>query len=83
MSIDKSLKSGGSLSRHNNVLKRALRIEVLQNEERWTEDQSPFGLPKVAHRKAKVGGKDKKKDTTEEGAAEAGETPATPEAEKK
>ncbi len=74
MSIDKSLKTSGALSKHRNVLTRAERIEKLKDEDRWSEDQSPFGLIKVAHRKAKVGGKVKK---TAEGAAEAeGEKPA-------
>jgi len=67
MSIDKSLKTRGALAEHRNVLKRAERIEILKDEDRWAEDQSPFGLVKVAHRKSKVGGKVKK---TVEGAAE-------------
>ena len=74
MSIDKSLKTSGALSKHRNVLKRSERIEILKDEDRWPEGQSPFGLIKVAHRKAKVGGKVKKKI---EGAAEGeGEKPA-------
>ncbi len=80
MSIDKSLKTSGALSKHRNVLTRAERIEKLKDEDRWLEDQSPFGLIKVAHRKAKVGGKVKKKtEVAGEGAAEGegeGETPA-------
>ena len=74
MSIDKSLKTSGALAKHRNVLKRAERIEKLKDEERWPEDQSPFGLVKVAHRKAKVGGKVKK--TTEVAAEGEGEKPA-------
>lgn len=57
MSVDRSLKVRGALSRHRNVLSRAERIEVLQEEERWTETDSLMGLPKVAHRKTKAGGK--------------------------
>ena len=78
MSIDKSLKTTGALSEHRNVLTRAERIEKLKDEDRWLEDQSPFGLIKVAHRKSKVGGKVKKKtEVAGEGAAEGeGETPA-------
>jgi small basic protein (TIGR04137 family) len=60
MSLDKSLKTAANLSRHRNVLRRHERIEVLKDEERWTEGQDPVGLPKVAHRKVAVGGKDKK-----------------------
>lgn len=61
MSLDKSLKSSANLSRHRNVLSRNERIGVLQEEGRWEEGRSPLNLPKVAHRKAVVGGKSKKK----------------------
>ena len=54
MSIDRSLKVRGILSRHRNVLSRAERIEKLKGEERWEDSQSVFGLPKVAHRKSHV-----------------------------
>ncbi len=74
MSIDKSLKTSGALAEHRNVLKRAERIEILKDEERWPEDSSPFGLIKVAHRKSKVGGKVKKK--IEDAAEGEGEKPA-------
>ena len=85
MSIDKSLKTSGALSTHRNVLTRAERIEKLKDEDRWLEDQSPFGLIKVAHRKAKVGGKVKEKpeaDAESEGEKPA-EGDAAPEADKK
>ncbi|MHC4126504.1 MAG: small basic protein [Planctomycetota bacterium] len=65
MSIDRSLKIRGALSRHRNVLSRAERIEQLKEEERWSEEDSLFGLPKVAHRKSHAGRK---------AAAEAAET---------
>ncbi len=61
MSLHKTLKSKSSLERHRNVLSRAERIDKLKVDERWADDQSPFGLPKVAHRKPAVGGKSKKK----------------------
>ncbi len=77
MSIDKSLKTSGALSKHRNVLTRTERIELLKDEERWQDDQSPFGLIKVAHRKAKVGGKATKKAEATEAAA-ASDTPAEP-----
>ena len=54
MSIDRSLKVKGTLTRHRNVLSRAERIEQLKEEERWSEGGSVFGLPKVAHRKTHV-----------------------------
>ncbi|MCP4590823.1 MAG: small basic protein [bacterium] len=72
MSLDKSLRSRASLARHRNVLKRAERIEALKSDDRWEEDQSPVGLPKIANRKAKVGKKIKevKADTGEEATGE-------------
>lgn len=57
MSIDRSLKLRGSLSRHRNVLSRAERIEKLTEEERWQDGDSVTGLPKVAHRKSHSGRK--------------------------
>ncbi len=59
MSIDRSLKIKGALSRHRNVLSRAERVEQLKEEERWSEGDSLLGLPKVAHRKSHAGRKDK------------------------
>ena len=59
MSIDRSLKIKGALKRHRNVLTRAERIEKLQEEERWSEEDSLLGLPKVAHRKSHAGRKEK------------------------
>jgi small basic protein (TIGR04137 family) len=71
MSIDRSLKIKGALSRHRNVLSRAERVEQLKDEERWSEGDSLLGLPKVAHRKSHAGRKAKeegleKEVTTEE-----------------
>ena len=51
MSLDKSLKSANTLRRHRNVLKRAERIMHLQELGGWDEGRSPFGLPKIVHRK--------------------------------
>src|SRR5437868_9492341 len=47
MSIDKSLRRKNQLQRARNVLTRGERIKTLQNEERWAEGRSPYGLPKV------------------------------------
>lgn len=71
MSMDRSLKSKSSLTRHRNVLTRAERIERLKELGRWTEDIKVMGLPKVAHRKVAVGKKDKilKKEQEAETAA--------------
>jgi len=65
MSIDPSLKIKGALTRHRNVLSRAERIERLKDEEKWTEDDSVLGLPKVEHRKSHAGQKSKTTDTKE------------------
>jgi small basic protein (TIGR04137 family) len=79
MSIDRSLKIKGSLSRHRNVLSRAERIEKLIEEERWEEGDPVTGLVKVAHRKGHSGKKgDKEEKAAAEGAV-AEETAETPE----
>lgn len=59
MSIDRSLKIKGALTRHRNVLSRVERIEKLKEEEKWQQGESVFGLPKVAHRKSHAGRKEK------------------------
>ena len=63
MSMDKSLKSKDTLQRHRNVLTRAERISHLKETGRWLEDSRPIGLPKMAHRKAAVGKKEKAEKT--------------------
>lgn len=65
MSVDRSLKNAGALSRHRNVLSRAERIEQLKEEEKWSEGDSIFRLPKVAHRKAHAGRKEKEEPAKE------------------
>jgi len=60
MSMDRSLKVKGALARHRNVLSRGERVESLKKEERFAEDNSVMGLPKVAHRKAATGKKEAK-----------------------
>ena len=52
MSIDHSLRVKSSLERHRNVLSRAERVALLQDQDKWGDRQSVLGLPKVAHRKA-------------------------------
>jgi small basic protein (TIGR04137 family) len=78
MSIDRSLKTAGSLSRHRNVLTRAERLSKLKNEERWKDGSSVFGLPKVGNRTAKVGKKAKKKEEEATAAAPGAAAPAAP-----
>ena len=67
MSLDPSLKSASSLTRHRNVLTRAERLDQLKEEEKWSEGKSPFGLPKVGHRKVAI--VKAEKVATEEGVA--------------
>ncbi len=68
MSIDRSLKTASSLSRHRNVLSRTERIEKLAALDQFdTTSGDPLGLPKVANRKVVTGSKTKKaKDTASE-----------------
>ncbi len=78
MSIDKSLRRKNQLARARNVLTRGERIKVLQDEERWQEGRSPFGLPKVRVLKVATKKKAKKeeKEATEGAAAEGAAAPA-------
>ena len=80
MSMDRSLKTKSSLERHRNVLTRDERIKILEEQEKFHEEDRPFGLPKVAHRKVPVGAKTKKKAAVEgaEGAAPAEGAAAPP-----
>lgn len=65
MSIHRSLRTGGGLSKHRNVLTRVERIARLETEGKWTEDANGVnGLPKVRNLKLKT----KKKAKKEEGA---------------
>jgi len=73
MTVDKSLRTRKGIVRARNVLTRAEQIEKLKDQDRWTEEISPFGLPKVRVYKVVVR-KKKKKKGEEEGAA--AETPA-------
>ena len=79
MSVDRSLKIKGALTRHRNVLTRAERIEKLKEQEKWLDGDSVMSLPKVAHRKSHAGRKEKAA-LAKEAAAEApvaAKTPAT------
>lgn len=58
MSIDNSLKSGGGMKSHRNVLSRAERITKLKDSEKFVDGKSdPLGLPKVSNRKVAAGKK--------------------------
>jgi small basic protein (TIGR04137 family) len=74
MTIDKSLRTRKGIVRARNVLTRAERIEKLLQQDRWTEADGPFNLPKV--RVYKIVVKKKKKKKGEEEAATATTTPA-------
>lgn len=59
MTIDKSLKIQRGLIKNRNVLTRVERLAKLQEQDRWQEGDSIFGLPKV--RVQKISLKKKKK----------------------
>lgn len=71
MSLDISLKGKSTLERHRNVLRRAERVEVLEDGDKFTEGKSSvFGIVKVGHRKVAAGKKPAKTaDAAAEGAA--------------
>jgi len=67
MSLDASLKTGGGLAGHRNVLTRAERIAKLKELGEFKEDDSAaLGLRKVGNRKVVAGGKSKKKKADDE-----------------
>jgi small basic protein (TIGR04137 family) len=65
MTIDKSLRTRKGIVRARNVLTRAERIEKLLQQDRWTEADGPFRLPKVRVYKIVVKKKKKKKGEEE------------------
>jgi len=71
MTIDKSLKSRKGIVRARNVLTRAEQITKLQDMDKWTEETSPFGLPKVRVYKVVVKKKKKKEKEGDESATPA------------
>src|SRR5215475_13496978 len=82
MSIDKSLRRKNQLQRARNVLTRGERIKTMQDEERWPDGRSPFGLPKVkviklVVKKAKKA-KEEEKPEGAEGAAAAAPAAGAP-----
>jgi small basic protein (TIGR04137 family) len=50
MSMDPSLKKGGGLVRARNVLTRAERLLILQQDEKWTPEKGVLNLPKTKYR---------------------------------
>jgi small basic protein (TIGR04137 family) len=55
MSLDKSLKKGAALARARNVLSRAERLAILQDDERWAPAQGIYNLPKTKFRRLAPG----------------------------
>ena len=55
MSLDKSLKKAGSLARARNVLSRAERLAVLQEDDQWRPDAGVYNLPKTKYRRLAPG----------------------------
>lgn len=76
MSLDRSLKAMGGMTRTRSVLSRAERIAQLTEEGKFdSEKNCPFGLPKVRVKHSKTGGKAKKAAAAAEAGAE-GAAPA-------
>jgi small basic protein (TIGR04137 family) len=59
MTIDKSLKIKAGSAKMRNVLTRPERLKKLMSDDRWSEGDSVYGLPKV--RVVKISMKKKKK----------------------
>ncbi|MFH0946153.1 MAG: small basic protein [Planctomycetota bacterium] len=67
MSVHTSLKLKNTLTRSRNVFKRVERLEILLKEDRRTQEDSVYGLPKVRTR-FKIVARKKGPPTKEEGA---------------
>jgi len=55
MSLDKSLRKAGGLSRQRNVLTRPERLALLQEDEKWTPEAGVYNLPKTKSRRLAPG----------------------------
>ena len=78
MTIDKTLRRSGRLARSRNVLKRGERIQKMKEQDRWSEEMSPLGLPKTRVAKTVVGKKKKKAKAEDEADTTATATAAKP-----
>lgn len=65
MTIDKSLKVKRGSTGTRSVLTRVERLKQLKDNERWSEGDSPFGIPKVRVKKLQMKKKKKKKEEEE------------------
>lgn len=69
MSLHRSLRYSAAGAKLRNVFKRTERLQILQENERWSADSdSVYGLPKVRTRFKAASGKKKKKKKDEEDA---------------
>jgi small basic protein (TIGR04137 family) len=55
MSLDKSLKKASGLGGARNVLTRAERLAVLQEDEKWKPEAGVYNLPKTKFRRLAPG----------------------------
>ena len=72
MTIDKSLRVKRGAARNRSVLTRVERIQRLREADKWSDERSPLGLPKVRVRKMTIKKKKKKKEDEEGATAEGG-----------
>ncbi|MBA4063319.1 MAG: small basic protein [Isosphaera sp.] len=77
MSIDKSLRRKGGMTRTRCVLTRAERIAKMMENGQWADGKSPYGLPKTRVQKI-VLKKKAKKEAAEGDAAAAPAAGAAP-----
>ena len=76
MTIDKSLRVKRGATKNRSVLTRVERLQRLKETDRWSEGDSPLGLPKVRVRKMTIKKKKKKKEEEGEAAESGGAAPA-------
>jgi len=76
VSIHRSLRTSGAMARHRNVLTRPERLDKLEREGRWNEEESVLGIPKVRSIKVTVKKKKKEEETVEAAAPESEAAPA-------
>ena len=76
MSQHPSLRSSDKDKQHRSVLKRYERLRILKEKEKWQEEDSVFGLPKVKITRFKI---KKEKAVAAEGAEAVATTPGATE----
>ena len=83
MSIDKSLRRKGGLTKTRCVLTRAERVLKMIEDGKFADGRSPFGLPKTRVQKVVLKKKAKKEEAAGEAGAAGAATAAAPAAEAK